>query len=199
MGLGSIVFGVVWVESVVNEVIHEVQAFGDGDSFPNVSLLQTLIGAAEVDSTSASLGLKLRTVWACLNDSPVDEGRQPFQDFATLVRFRNTIIHQRPERIAVDTEPMGDGAKIMVRKGGIRGGLYAQYDQLAARGLVSTRDPKDLTPLVTLLNSAHAARWAFMTARAMVIEVVSWFPEEFQNRTILGTSGRLARALHLED
>jgi hypothetical protein len=199
LGLGAIVFGVAWVESFTNELLHDVRWSGAAAPYPEVVRLRAVAKAADIESTSTNLGTKIRTIGTCLTGSLPDEGRQPFQDFDLLVKLRNQIIHQRPERIDTATELTDEGNKRLIRKPGSGDRrINAQIDNLISRGLCPPRDTMGLDPLSQLFQSQQVAVWAFDTASATVIEVCEWLPEEFRKRATAGLAAQRARELQSE-
>lgn len=96
--------------------------------------------------------------------SPFDPGSNPFQDFNTLVKLRDSLMHVKPN---TDTEVDSDGR--------LRTPMPAHIRALQQRGLA--RRDTNISWFDALLTQ-EIADWAPATARTIMLAVLDQFPDD---------------------
>jgi|GEM_PF-3799684 len=86
------------VEGFLNEAI-ELAAAQRGEPTCSIGKI-----GAELDEEHGKTSSKLRLMHYLFVGKRLDEGSQPYQDFALLVSIRNAIMHLRPDKVHWDPE-----------------------------------------------------------------------------------------------
>lgn len=173
----AIVFGVLWIEAFLNEVLHQVATARDNELPDPLRQLQLIVDAAELDSKDSRLESKLQTVLAIVSGAVLDRGAQPFQDFHLLVQLRNHLVHHRPETVEQALEPLPEGGVLVYPKS-----FNPRIRSLMARGVLPQLDPKVSWSLNTALERPAVAIWAFETSVAIVLRIINAFPSRWQQK-----------------
>jgi hypothetical protein len=95
-------------------------------------------------------------------------GRHAFQDFDLLVGLRNFVMHMRPERRGVLSNPAGtayDQHKLTAR--------------LCHRAKLEVIADSEITTVVATIRRHGVEKWAYRAVHSILTDVVEWFlPDE---------------------
>src|SRR5262249_31973318 len=129
--------------------------------------LSRLLGL--VEDEHGNLLLKYQLAGQILSGRTFDPGCNPFQDFASLVKLRNLLVHFGPkDDFQEDTEGRTTGnkhPKVVVA--------------LQQRGLAERPQPGTIVSWFDTLGTAELAAWACETALNMILAVVDLTPSIF--------------------
>jgi hypothetical protein len=164
--LTAIVFSAVSLEAFINEVAIYATFPSATDSSPELVTSYAAL-AAEIENNNGGVRLKFLLLSSVFSGKSYDQGAAPYQDFSLLVDLRNALVHHKP----VDRIVMGTEVKAVSSP--------KDQDALAARPLIRKLRGKAISPsrelsgapLIALLGTPLAARWACDTAIAMVQSV----------------------------
>ena len=139
---------------------------------PGVDLLRDLAETLDaIEDAQGSIGLKYHMASKILSGRTFDASKAPFQEFDTLVKVRNEIVHPRH--------------RDRTREGGYTEPTSPAIRDLQQRGLTTTRGrkPGDAAGGISWLNEIECARtatWACQTAREIITAVLAMFPQDFR-------------------
>lgn len=173
--LVGVVFSAIAIESFVNEILERVGLSRPPDEDPRVSMLRTMSVACGLSGKSCSLETKVQVIYAALNGHAIDKGARPYQDFDLLLRVRNAIVHDRPERIFTNDT------------GGRAGRPESIIACLVAHRVIKQPDQSDVVfPALNSLLEPSVARFAFAAALSMARMIASEFPGSWKQRLLIG-------------
>src|SRR5262245_18895906 len=94
----AVVMSVTAAEAFIKELAEVSRAERDSGNWPTMpGGLSALVDAlAELEEQQGSLLLKYLVASILLSGKAFDRGSNPFQDFPTLTRVRNDLLHFRP-------------------------------------------------------------------------------------------------------
>ncbi len=171
--LVAIVFGAFSVESFVNELLARVREDQNLEYSKELTTLRELIAAARLEERTASLRTKVDVICVALTGRTADFGKAPLQDFGELIRLRDELAHNRPERLITEA-----GVTIEGHPTDIQTRLHERATFLVSRGVVATPQPDTLTALIALLHSARVAHWAHNTAVDTIRALIAMLPND---------------------
>jgi len=97
--LGGIIFSTLAAEAFINELAEAAARDAGGQWMtgrPGVDLLRDLADTLdEIEDAQGTVGLKYQMASKILSGRTFDAGEALFQEFATLTRIRNEIVHPR--------------------------------------------------------------------------------------------------------
>ncbi|MHB0979372.1 MAG: hypothetical protein ACYC5Q_04715 [Thermoleophilia bacterium] len=158
----AVVMAAVSTEAFINELAALLKMHRDS-SHPGMAVpLQACADALEeIENSRGSLSLKYLMAYTTLAGAPVDKGANPYQDFATLLRLRNDLVHLKP-RDTLDTQP-GGGHRVR----------WPRYiEELEKRGLARRRQDGVSTSWFSALQTEEMARWACASALNVMLGVL---------------------------
>jgi len=173
--LSAILFASLAAEAFINEVAEAAARDANGPwmtDLPGVDLLRDLAGTlSAIEDAQGSIGLKYHMASKILSGRTFDASKAPFQEFDTLVKVRNEIVHPRHR------DRTREGRYIEPTSPAIR--------DLQQRGLTTTRGrkPGDAAGGISWLNEIECARtatWACQTAREIITAVLTMLPQDFR-------------------
>jgi hypothetical protein len=170
----AIIMSVVAAEAFINELAEAAVVFnfntggdeqGAADS-PAVRLANLARLLERVEDEHGGLLLKYHIASQALTGRTFDPGRNPFQDFQTLVKVRNLLTHFRCE-----------GTFQYDAHGRITGYKHPKLvEQLQQRGLARRSKPNTVDEWSSTLMTGEMAGWACQTALEMVFAVANLLP-----------------------
>lgn len=171
----TVIMAVAGLESFVNELLERLR-FDSHEPTIELQRARTIAEAGNLYERTASLPLKVQLLSVALSGVQLDQGAQPYQDFALLLTIRNEIVHQRPERLPDTGGAPAEGQHILKR--------------LVARGLLSSLPSAD-TIHTTFGGIAEpaVANWALETALRMVRIVGAFLPAPEAARALMPYRG----------
>jgi hypothetical protein len=158
--LDTILLSVVTLEAQIGELPEIARVFTVRPSGEMTKRCKALVDALIlIEEEKGPLTLKFQLAKFILTGTPYDTGVNPYQDFDLLVKLRNALIHPKP--FVVRANESGSPADPVQRF----------KDQFRSRGVLADilTEPVQLpqpvfAPLLTLVSTRAAARWACNTA-----------------------------------
>ncbi len=120
----------------------------------------------EIEESHGSLQDKYLTAAQTLRGSPFDKGTNPFQDFDTLVKLRNDLMHAKPK----------DGLEIDAN-GALSTAVPKHITALQQRRLARTPCQGVNISWFDTLTTEKMATWAPKTAHAIILAVLDLIPD----------------------
>lgn len=156
----AILFSALALEAWINDLLDHVQCDDSYWSPPETQLLAAF--ASQLERRNSSLDLKIQLVATGLRGQPFDPGRQPYQDFALLVRIRNVLVHAKPEHfdngLGAQNEP------------------HAILRELEERGVFELERVGVVNLLHGTLTMSSVGRWAYGAAIRMAEALAEMLP-----------------------
>jgi hypothetical protein len=121
----------------------------------------------EIEEARGSLTLKYLIASQTLSGCTFDKGCNPYQDFDTLVKLRNDLMHLKPRDAFVEPE---DGGPFRVQP-------PRYIKSLQQRGLGHIPPAGVSISWVNILQTAQMAVWACDTALNIILAVLSLIPD----------------------
>ena len=171
--LVAIVFAAAAGEAFINE-LPDLASFPGPANFgpqpPEVASLVSLLGEAE--DARASIHLKFLVAKLALSGHTYDRGSNPYQDFATLLELRNSLVHFQSERIdgREPEEVTVSSARILER--------------LRAKSILVQTEDGGVAGLLYLVSTAAAARWACNATAGMIGDLFESIPSSWLQRNV---------------
>jgi hypothetical protein len=159
--LVSIVFSVLTLEAFMNE-LAEFALTSDMEQPPVIDVLAEFLKDSE--ESNASLETKFTVGSWILTGKRFERGKQPFQDFALLVRLRNDIVHFKANDRFEEGVPVGKRHANLISK-------FRDKNILAE----DTREDI-LSSWSHLIQTKAAAEWSCKTAARMVMDFYKKLP-----------------------
>ena len=171
--LESVMFSVAALEGFVNEAT-ELATYpvppGSGETPSAVVSFAAIL--KEADESKAQLGLKFQLARLALIGETYDTSQLPYQDFALLIRLRNSLTHYRnQETFSLDQENILTVSPPKI------------LDQLQAKNITAVFDGEKevkgrvLTTWINRITTVAVARWSCQTASAMVYSILDGLPD----------------------
>ena len=162
--LVAIILAVVTTEAFINELAEYISIVKEAGLPVGVPASLVAFSAAhrEAESGHGSTQLKYTLAAALIDGRPFDRGANPFQDFQTLVRLRNDIMHLKPK-------DQFDPAKSMISE------PPKYVAALQARGLALSEAGVSYS-WFDVVQTKEMAVWACETARSIVLDVLRRLP-----------------------
>ena len=165
--LVAIVFAAASLEAFINELGERAgQPIGGAPHPQALEALATLWN--EVERVRGSVDLKFNMAAFAFTGRVFDKGSQPYQDFATLMRVRNALVHLRPldEVTGMEVTP----AKLLSK---------------LPRNVLTT-NPR--ASWVTRIYTRAMATWACNAAVEMAQAIVGMVPDSYFKRTVVAAA-----------
>jgi hypothetical protein len=164
----AILLGAASAEAFINELAEMLLIHKNAAKLPELppQLRACADALTEIEDARGSLNLKYLVASQTLSGSMFDKGSNPYQDFATLVKLRNDLIHLRPQDIFLDVSPP---ATIQVPK---------YVEALQQRGLARSPPSGTMMSWFNRLQTAEMATWACATAHAIILAVLALTPDD---------------------
>lgn len=156
----AILFSAFALEAWVNELLDLVQCDDSYWSPPETKLLAAF--ASQLERRNTSLDLRIQLIATGLRGQPLDPGRQPYQDFALLVRIRNVLVHAKPEHF-----DNGSGAQ---------NEPHAILRELEERGVFELERVGVVNLLHGTLTMRSVGKWAYGAATRMAEALAEMLP-----------------------
>jgi hypothetical protein len=93
--LVSLMFASLSIETFMNELVYHADVKSTGKAHPLPSLQTFADVLTEMEQSKAPITSKILMGKFILSGESFDKGKNPYQDFALLVRLRNEITHQK--------------------------------------------------------------------------------------------------------
>lgn len=175
----AIILAAAATEAFINEVAeaidHERQSAGS--SPPGPALCAFADAIQETESAKGNTQLKYLVASVMLTGKPFDKGAQPYQDFATLIRLRNDIMHLKPSDTLVMPPTPGQLPSIEIPK---------YIVGLQQRGLARTPPTTSFgMSWFNVIQTDKMAEWSCDSAAAIMKTVVSWVIEKADQQSTL--------------
>jgi hypothetical protein len=166
--LTSIVFAASALEAFINELADFTgQPIYAEQPEPPLPAFAGLM--EELEKSRASIVSKFWLGKWILSSVPYDKGAQPYQDFALLIKLRNTLVHSRSlDKLDYDS---GTGAWIRT----IETPAPTVMSKLASKHILAESTISTLT-WPTLLTTKATAQWACNAASAIVLSILDILP-----------------------
>jgi hypothetical protein len=113
----------------------------------------------ELEDSKAPVTGKYLIASLVLCGASFPKDRAPFQDFAELIRLRNSIMHIKP---ATGDDANHQGTRIT--------------DSLAQRGIATRKEPDVGYPWLNRLEVSAVASWACGAARDIIVAIIDMLP-----------------------
>jgi hypothetical protein len=156
----AILFSAFALEAWVNDLLDNVQCEDPYWSPPETKTLAAF--ADQLEGRGSSIELRIQLIAAGLTGKAMDAGRQPYQDFALLIRIRNMLVHAKPEHFESDSsqnEP------------------HAILRKLEERGVFELERAGVVNLLHGTLTIPAVGRWAYGAAIRMVEALGEMLPQ----------------------
>jgi hypothetical protein len=148
--LVAILFAAAAIEALIFDVGQVARLpIIDADSKVFATLSSVL---EELESSKASILVKIQMYFQILSGESLQKGEQPFQDLVLLIELRNELVHHKPEEIysAVD---------VHIRRG--KSGKF--LTRLQSRGLVRYDEKQFPDRWTRIIATRVVANWACET------------------------------------
>jgi hypothetical protein len=170
----AVIMSVVAAEGFINELSESALLF---DSSPNLFVDDqgheklTAVGRllSKIEEEHGSLQLKYHIASFALSRSTFDPGKNPFQDFDTLVGLRNLFVHFRPrDKFQCDDQGLitANEHPKLVRT-------------LQQRGIARRPNPNSIETWSSTIMTAEVADWACTTVLQMIRSLIYLIPPSF--------------------
>jgi hypothetical protein len=165
----AIVFSAAAIETFMNEVA----AFATHATYDKTAVhedprvLQFARACAYIEESHGSTNLKVQAALEVFLTTPLAKGKQPYQDFALLMRIRNEIMHGGDDQFT--------GIIVNFQTGKVTSKPPKLAKELASRGLKLGVE-RGSGSLIQWLDSADVARWACNAAATVVGAVIDAVP-----------------------
>ena len=156
--LVAIIMSATASEAFINELADSVHVSRDSSLYAgriSARLLACADILKEVEDAHGSVTLKYLVASFSLSGRTFETGKNPFQDFAELIKLRNAIVHLKPQ------DKVGP----------------KRTDSLANRGLAHSTDTYQMA-WVDRLQTPECAAWAVKTARNIMLSINAMTPSE---------------------
>jgi hypothetical protein len=177
--LASIIFAALSVEAFINEIVLQAEA---GTSRRPNSTLRTFADVlGEMEQSRAPITSKIMMGKFILSGESFDKGKNPFQDFALLVKLRNEIVHQKAFE---EFSPNEQGNYAMQRRS-----ILEPFKNrgVLARTTAEERNEEILTNWLDDISTRAMAVWACSAAHGILNSML--------DAAVAADSGSLARGL----
>jgi hypothetical protein len=162
--LVAVVFSAASLEGFINELPETVTPV-EGDP-PSVSRCCTMLREAEKGNASAQFKYLLAS--GILHGRSLDQGAQPYQDFALLFKLRAALLHVKPQLLEVDEATLGLSYPKNDEKAHMKRQLMAR--QALTENLA-------ILPFPAWASTRGVAHWACNVAVRMVRAMVDGMPD----------------------
>ena len=163
----AVLMAAVSTEAFINELAALLKMHRDSAHAGLTAPLRACADALEeIETSRGSLSLKYLMAYTTLASAPVDKGANPYQDFATLMKLRNDLVHLKPHD-TFDAQPGGDHR--------VRWPKY--IEELEKRGFARRRQEGVATSWLSALQTEKMARWACVTALNVILGVLDLIPD----------------------
>jgi hypothetical protein len=186
--LSAILFSALAVEAFINELPEAAARDANGPwmtGLPGVDLLRDLAETLDmIEDSQGNIGLKYQMASKILTGRTFDSNEAPFQDFNTLVRVRNEVVHPRH--------------RDRTREGGYIEPASPAIRDLQQRGFTTTRGRKagDSSGGMSWLNEIECGRtanWACEAASEIITAVLTMLPQDWRLTAITLFRDRLSQ------
>jgi hypothetical protein len=155
---------VVMAAAATEAFINELGAYYElGDLAREPRETASGVALAEVERSRGSTELKYLMASLSLSGQMFDRSTQPFQDFSTLMKIRNDLMHPRP----LDKFEFDD-AGVTVSPSYVR--------EFERRGMTYRREAGVSVSWLNLLETEQIASWACQAAVEIIVAVVEMTP-----------------------
>jgi len=160
----AVVFAVACLESFISDLV----ALSRFTHRPERKMFGTFISTLEeLEESRTQVTRKYQITKIIFTGKGFDKGCQPFQDLSLLIKIRNQLIHPVPDEFRTDEE----GNPIDMNRNHKLITTLAKRDLCKEPGKFS----KDWTTYFE--NDQRLAKWACLTAVAMIREIFEVFPK----------------------
>jgi hypothetical protein len=156
----AILFSALALEAWVNELLDLVQCDDSYWSPRETKLLAAFAG--QLERRDASLDLKIQLIATGLRGQPFDLGRQPYQDFALLIRIRNVLVHAKSE--------------VFENESGTPHEPHSILRQLEERGVFELERVGVVNLLYGTLTMSSVGNWCYGAATRMAEALAEMLP-----------------------
>lgn len=169
----AIVLAAAATEAFINELAESIAIHRDSPYRPSDSISAQTRACAdalqEIEESRGSLTLKYLIASQTLSGSTFEKGTNPYQDFVTLIKLRNDLMHLRPQDSFLDPKEGMPGLILEPPK---------YIKALQQRGLARTPPHgKGGISWFNLLQTREMAAWACETAQNIILAVMDFIPE----------------------
>ncbi|AFZ59705.1 hypothetical protein H6G54_13190 [Anabaena cylindrica FACHB-243] len=173
----AILFSAMSIEAFINELPELATAYTTPEEEPEDFAKKLAALLTTVEKSNGQIQLKLLVTYIAISGEPPKLGTKTYQNFVNLFKLRNELVHLKPQD-EYDLDLDGDDSPSSKRK---------LVEKLKQSGLNIFREPstykdpagtnKDCPlPLLELISTHHAAKWACNTAANTVQEIVEKMP-----------------------
>jgi hypothetical protein len=121
---------------------------------------------SEADDNRAKTGFKFLVAKLAVARHTYDKGANPYQDFATLMDLRNSLVHMRPERIE---GVLGKGKYPSFRRPPV-------LERLRAKNVLVQLKGESRAGWLYLVSTAATAKWACNATAGIVSDLFNSMP-----------------------
>jgi hypothetical protein len=166
----AIVLAAASTEAFINEFAEFIDMWGKNDPSLREMLSPAVRACAdaliEIEAARGTLTLKYLVASLVLCGKTFDKGSNPYQDFATLIKLRNDLMHLKPQDVFVHAP---DANEMEVPK---------YIEALSQRGLAYTPATRVGVSWFDRLHTVDMAKWACATAHAIILAVLAMTPDD---------------------
>jgi hypothetical protein len=155
---------VVMATAATEAFINELGAYYELRDLREPRETATGAALAEVEKSRGSTELKYLMASLGLSGQMFDRGAQPFQDFSTLMKIRNDLMHPRP------LDEFDDAGGVTARPTYVR--------EFERRGMTCRQGDGVSMSWLNLLETDQIASWACQAAVEIIVAVVEMTPPD---------------------
>jgi|GEM_PF-3432511 hypothetical protein len=174
--IAAILFSAMSIEAFLNELPELATAYTEREEEPEdfAKKLATLL--TTVEEYNGQIKLKLEVTHIAISGKRPNQGIQPYQDFVILFNLRNELVHLKPKDeydLNLDGDDDPDSKRTILKK---LSGLKIFREPSTYKDPTGTNKDCPL-PLLELISTHQAAKWACNTAAKIVQDIVNKMPD----------------------
>lgn len=163
----SIVFAVASLEAFINESIELAADWSQNPKEPPIVSAFAQI-MQDFDRLRVPTESRFQTAHWVLTGQPYNKGIQPYQDFALLMKVRNTLVHYKPDP-AVEIAAERVAATALPKS-------HSILEPLRAKGVLAELPQGVQGSWILLIGTKAVAEWACHTTSQIVLDLLGKLP-----------------------
>jgi len=172
----AILFSAMSIEAFLNELPELATAYITPEEEPEDFAKKLATELTNVEKSNGQIKLKLEVTCKSISGELPSFGIKPYQDFSNLIKLRNELVHLKPKDeydLNLDGDDDPDSKRTILKK---LSGLKIFREPSTYKDPTGTNKDCPL-PLLELISTHQAAKWACNTAAKIVQDIVNKMPD----------------------